>query len=427
MRDMKSKIKHIEECVKFFKIEVPHETVKQAVEEVYKSIKKVAKIPGFRPGSAPQDLLEKHFCKDAKEEVLKRLVPEGYQKALETHKIIPVGLPKICNIDFDEAKPLTFEAEVDSRPNTRLKNYKGIRITKKRIAVTQDEVSDALERLRSAYAAHENVDRPVKKGDYAICDVEAFADGAAISKKNQNMWIQADKEASLLGLGEELVGLTKGQSKEIDTKLPENYPDKKYAGKSAKFKIVVNSVKEKILPPVDEAFAGKLNSESPEALKKEIESQLFLRKENALKVDLENQILDKFLKEAKFSVPPGLVKRQKEVLAKRLEMELVQKGMEKNEAQKKANEFDSKLDGDAKNRVKIYFILDDIAVKEKIDVNDKDIDDRFKSIAASAGKPAEEVRKYYEKENLLGGLAEEIKEMKVLEFLLKHAEISEVK
>jgi trigger factor len=424
---MKSRIKNIEECLKLFKIEIPHEAVKRAVEEVYREIKKVAKIPGFRAGNVPQDLLEKHYSKNAEEEALKRLVPDGYRKALETHRVIPVGMPHISNINFAVDRPLTFEAQVETKPNIKLKGYKGIRVTKKRISISREEKDEALSKLRHIYAEHNEVERPLQKGDYAVCDIEAFADGAPISKKNENMWVLVDKEASLLGMGEKLLGLTKGQAKEIEAKLPDNYPDKKYAGKLAKFKILVNAVREKRLPEPDDAFAKKVNAKNLEALKAEIESQLFARKEKSLTINMQNQILDKLLKNSRFSVPPGLVKRQKEVLRKRLEEELLEKGIRSDEARKKVDEFDAKLAEDARNRVRIYFILDDIAFKEKIEAAEADITERLQAIAASTGRSPEEVKKYYEEKDLLGGLAEEIKEAKTLGFLLKSADVIEEK
>lgn len=424
---MKTRIKNKEEGTKILHIEIPSHLVEKAAEEVYQEIKKIAKIPGFRVGSAPQDLLEKHYSKDAKSEILKKLIPQGYKRAIENHKVIPIGFPSIFNISFEKGKPLTFEAQVDIRPNIKLRNYKGIKVKKKRISLSQQELDDAFSHLRNVYAKYNDVARPVRKGDYAVCDVEAFMEGKSITKKNSNMWILADKEASLLGMGEELVGLTEGQAKEIETRLPENYPDKKYAGKLAKFNVLVNKVKEKELPVLDDAFAKNLKADSLEALKKEIESGIFKRKENALKINMKNQILDKLLKDNKFAVPANIVQRQKEVLAKRLETELLRKGLHKDEVARELGQKMQKLKEDARDRVRVYFILDDIALKEKIEINDTDIDERLESLALSTGQSKEEVKKYYEKENLLGGLAEEIKEDKVLEFLLKEAEKIEEK
>jgi len=424
---MKSKIRHKEECSKIFEIEVPSEDVRHAAEEIYREIKKVAKIPGFRPGSAPQDLLEKHYSDKANEEILKKLVPDGYREALRTHRITPVGAPRIMKICLEKNKPLTFEAHVDTRPNVRLKNYARLKIKKKRISVSGEEVEEAIARIRNMQASFKNVERPVRKGDYAICDVEAFIDGKPISKKHENMWIAADKEASLLGMGEKLIGLKKNDSKEMEARLPANYPDKKYAGKEATFKVLVKDVKERELPPVDEKFAGALGMDTVEKMKKEIESQLFRRKEASLKIDMQNQILESLLRAHKFAVPSGMVERQKEYFKRRLEQELLQNKMPKEEAEKKIKEMDPKLASDASDKVRLYFILDEIAFKEKVEVTEKEVDDRIKNIAQSINQKYEDVKKRYTDEGLLGGLAEEIKEAKVLDLLLKEAEVIEEK
>ena len=424
---MKTRIKNIEECRKLFQVEIPRDVVEKTVEDVYRRIKMVAKIPGFRPGSAPQDLLEKHYSKEVEQETMKRLVPEGYSKALENHRVTPVGYPRVFNVNFERNKPLTFEAEVDTKPSIRLKKYKGIKVGRKKISVSQKEIDTSLSRLRNIYAQYKDVPGPVKKGDYAICDVEAFIEGKPISRKNKNMWVMADKEASLLGMGEKLVGLNKGETREIEADLPGDYPDKKYAGKPAKFKILINGIKEKEMPALDDSLAKNLKHENLVSLKKEIESQLFARKEKDLDISMKNQILERLLKGNMFHLPPGMVSRQKEVLSKRIEMELGQKGIKKEEAEKKIKELDEKLAQDAKDKVQIYFILDDIAGKENINVSDKDTEERLKTIAVSTGRPENEIKEYYKKENLLGGLREEIKESKVLDFLLKEAEISDEK
>ena len=424
---MKIKIKNIEDCRKLFQVEIPKELVKKIAEETYQDIKKIAKIPGFRAGNAPRDIVEKHHGNDVKEETLRRLVPEGYKKALDTHKVIPIGEPAISNIDFDLDKALKFEAEVDVYPSFKLRNYKGIKVKKTRISISEKEKNDALEKVQNLSATYENVDHPVQKGDYTTCDVEAFIDGKSISKKNQNMWVQADKTASLLGMGEELIGLTKGQTKEVETKLPDNYPDKKYAGKLAKFKIEVKEVKEKKLPTIDDAFAKTLKIDSADLLKQEIEAQILRKKEEMLKVDMENQLLDKLLKDNKFSVPSSIVKRQKDVFAKRLQMDLLKQGLPQEEADKKIKEFDAKLAEDAESKVKIYFILDDVAQKENIEVNKNDVEARMQGVALSTGQTPEKVKNYYEKNKLMGGLQEEIKELKVLSFLMKNSDIEETK
>ncbi len=424
---MKSRCKNLEDCGKLFQIEIPKEVIDKAIDETYNEIKKVAKIPGFRPGAAPRDLLEKHHGDAAREEVLKKLIPESYQKALGEHKVIPVSLPRVSNIKFEKGKPLTFDAHVDSKPSFKLKSYKDIKVNKDRISFSKEEIEEALQRISSMYAEYNSVDRAAQKGDYAVSDVEAFWDGKPISRKQNNMWIEVNKDASMLGLGEELVGLKKGDTKEIEKKLPDNYPDKKYAGKQAKFKITVNDIKEKKPAKIDDEFAKNLKFNTVDELKKNIEEEILKKKEENLKINMKNQILEKLLKDNKFTVPGTLVERQKTVFEKRLEAELLKKGINKEEAEKKVLELGAKLLEDAKSKVQLYFILDEIASSEKIEVTKSDIDEKFRALASYYNQPETEVRKYYENENLIGGLEEELKEEKTIDLLLARANVTESK
>ena len=120
---MRTKAKSTEECIALFEIEVPKETVDKAFEEVYDEIIKVSNIPGFRPGKAPKDLVKKHYTGHAKEEVLKRLIPEAYRNTVREHKINPIGMPEISEVVFEEGKDLSFKARVETRPDFKLKDY----------------------------------------------------------------------------------------------------------------------------------------------------------------------------------------------------------------------------------------------------------------------------------------------------------------
>lgn len=423
---MKTRIKNIDKCLRLFEIEISSDIVKNTLNEVYIEIKKRAKIPGFRVGMIPRDILEKYYSKDAEEELLKRLIPEGYRKALYEHKINPATLPEVSDIEFDKNKKLTFKAKVEIHPQIKLKNYKGIKVKAKKIEVSQEEVSQALERLRQVNAQFTPIEnkRSIERGDYLICDVEVFCDGKPISKKYENMWLVAEKEASMLGLGEKLIGLDKGAKKEIEAKLPEDYPDKKFTGKVATFNINIKEIKEKKLPNMDDEFAKDLGKENLNTLKEDISKQLFQRKEISKKVDMQNQILDKLLKDYKFDVPPSIAKRQFEVLMKKAKDELLSKGVHKDKVEEGTKQLEPKLKIDAVNKIKIYFILTEISKAENINITEKDIDARLQEIAHLSKQDVNVVKEYYQKNNLIDGLREQAREEKTLDWLLSVANIT---
>ena len=425
---MKVKTKYNNTCECFLEVCISAGIVNRTLEEVYKEIKKYAKISGFRQGNVPQDILEKHHGARAQEEMLKKIIPSAYRDAVNEQKIAPVGLPEISDVKFTKDNDLFFKAKVELRPSIKLKKYKGIKVKQSKIAVTDSEIEDSLKRLQEMHAQFQPIQdrKSVQKSDYAICDVEAFIEGKPITKKHENMWIEANKDASLLGIGEKLIGANLGDTKEIELKLPENYPDKKYAGKDALFKVSIKELKEKKISEIDDEFAKDLRSESLNVLKEDVKKQLLAKKEANAKSEMKNQILDKLLKDYKFSIPPSMAKRQFEILEKQLEEKLLSQGIHKDSVEEQKKGLEPKLREDADNKIKLYFILDAISGNENTTITEEDIEERLQMIAQMSGQTLDSVRQYYEKNHLIEGLWEQLKEEKTLDLLLREAEISQI-
>lgn len=422
----KSKTKTMEECATLFEIEVGRETIDKAFKEVYKEIEKIANIPGFRVGKAPLDMVKKQYASHAREEVLKRLVPDAYGQALKEHKVHPIGMPEITDVIFEDGKPLSFKAKVEIHPQFKIKDYKGIAVEKKKLLIKDEDVNTALQNLREINAKYGVVEgRPAKIGDYVVSDLECMVEGKPIHKKRENLWVLLDKESLVPGLHEKIAGMNKGEERDIEVTLPEKYPDKKVAGKNALYHVNVKEIKERILPNLDDEFAKDLHRDSLEALKKEVFAELEHRMRMSIEVDLENQLLNKLVSEYQFKLPPSLVKRQLAYMVEDAKEKLHQRGFPKVELDKKDKEFEEKFSDDAVRRVRVLFILDEIARIENIDVTDEDVTEAYKAIAAQTSQTEERVKEYYEKEDLVDNLKEKLREDKTIKFLLKEAKITE--
>jgi trigger factor len=424
---VKSKAKSVEECTTLFEIEVPKETIDKAFEEAYNQITKVASMPGFRPGKVPMDLIKKNFVKEAKKEVIDRVIPDAYQQAVEEHKIDPIAFPEITDLVFEEGKAMSFKAKVDTRPKFKIKDYKGIQIQKKKPVVKDEDVKKALDNLREYSAKYVSVeDRPAKWDDYVVTDLECFIDGKEAHKKRENLWLLLDKESLLSGLFEKIIGINKGEERDVEVELPEKYPDKNIAGKKVKYHVKVKEIKLRTLPNIDDEFAKDLGKDNLENLKKMINEELEKKAVSDSEIDAENKILDKLIDDNKFSVPPAMVKRQIHLMTENAKAKLVQKGFNKEELDKKNSEFEGRFKEDATRQVKLLFMLDRIANEEKIEASEEELQSAYKSISLQTGKTEQEVKAYYEKEKLVDNLLEKIREEKTIEFLLKNAKITEV-
>ncbi len=423
----KIKAKKIEECTTLLEIEVLKTDIDKAFGEVYNEITKIANIPGFRAGKAPIELVKKHYAKDAKEEVLKRLIPESYRDALAEHKMRPIGLPEITDVKFDEAAQLSFRAKVDTRPNFKLKEYKGIKIEKKKTVITDADINKTLDNLREINAKYTAVDdRPVRMGDYIVADVDCTVDGKAVHKKRENIWLQIDKESVIPGLSEKVAGMNKLEEKDIEVKLPEKYPDKDIAGKTAVYHVKVKEIKERKLPDADDGLAKDMGKENLEDLKKEIRKELEMRSNINAEVEAENQLLNKLMDDNVFAVPSGFVARQLDFMVEDAKRHMMEKGFKKEDLDKRNDEFKGKFKDDAVRRVRLLFILDEIATDEKMETTDDDLGQAYRSIASQAGKDETFVKDHYEKEGQVDNLKDKIREEKTIRFLLDNAKTVEV-
>jgi trigger factor len=424
---MKSKINSAEKCMAIFEIEVPKETVDKAFDEVYAEITKSANIPGFRAGKAPKELVKKHYVKEAKKEVMNHVIPDAYQKAVAEHKIEPIGYPEITDLVFEEGKAVTFKAKVDTRPKFKLKNYKGIQVDRKKAAVKDEDINKALENLREYSAKYVAVeDRPVQLNDYVVTDMDCMVDGKPAHKKRENLWLYVDKDSLMSGLTEKMIGMKKGEERDIDVVLPDRYPDKAIAGKTAKYHVNAKEIKVRSLPNVDDEFAKDLGKENLEQLKKEIAQELEKKMKSDSEMAMENQLLNKLIDDNSFDVPEGMVKKQIQMMTENAKAKLQEKGFKKEDLDGKEDEISGRFKDDAERQVKLLFILDRIAAEESIEADKKDLENAYKTISAQAGKDEKEVREYYEKQGLEDNLLERIREEKTIELLLKNADIKEV-
>jgi len=352
---MKSSIKKLKNCKHAVEISLPPEKVKEAFEEVYGGIQKHATVPGFRQGRAPRDLLELHYSKTAREEVLKKLIPETYGKILEEHKLDPVGYPDVTDVKLDLKEGFSYKASIETRPEINLKNYKGLKLKKKSAEVKEVDLVKNLEYLRELHA--------------------------------QNV----PKEGS--------------------------------------------SEKEKVLPKLDDEFAKDAGFESLDKLKDAVRQNLKTKMEQESDADLEAQVIDRLLDSMDFEVPETLVNSEKERLMKDADMRI--KYMEALQDQDSAKAFaessknkrqsafllEENAHKQALRQVKAFFILDKVAASEKIYLKEEELDKYIEGLAVQYKKTKDEIKGYLEKGHGMDELAVNMRNKKVVEFLLKEAKI----
>jgi trigger factor len=401
---MKSVVEEINPVKKKIIVEIAPDSVSKEMDKALADAAKKAKIPGFRPGKAPRNIVERHYGEDVRSEVLNRLISESYLNAVREHNLSPVDMPRIENIStIAKGSPLSYTATVEVRPNITLGVYDGIEVTEKDLAVTDEELGQTVDRLREMYAQLEVVEgQALVKDHTAIIDFEGFHDGKPIEgAKAADHMLDIGSGNFIPGFEEQLIGMKKGETKEIQVIFPVEYANKDLAGKDARFTVALKEIKKKVLPELNDDFAKDIGqNKTVDELKARIKEDLEARKRDESGSAQREELMTKLVDAHTFDVPPGMVDRELQTMARQYATRLARQGMD-------VKSFDAKkyLDKNrdlAVKRVKGILLLEEIAEKEKIEVSDQEITSAIAAMAASAGQTADVVRKYYEAQD--GGL-----------------------
>lgn len=411
------------------RIELPPEDVRKEWDAIASNYSRYARIPGYRAGKAPRQVVEKKFRKEIQEELTKTLVSKSYHEAIAAKHLRVVSLTDVGDVEFGEDRSMRFRATVVTAPEFELPDYKSISVQLPSVTVTDAEVNAAIERLRDQAADFvEAPARGLAMGDYAVIDFTGAIDGVPISEivpeasKNlhggKKFWLHLAPENFLPRFCEQIVGMQPGETRSVQVEFPNDFPVTELAGKKADYAVTLNEIKEKVLPPIDDAFAAKIMPDKTlEELRRAIEHNLEHEKEHELERAKEQQIM-KFLHERiSFDMPPPLLKNE----TRRALNELVHRNRERGVPDEllkgKEKELIEGAGSLAAHRLKTNFILHRIAEAEKIEVRREEIDERIRAQAAHYNVSVEKMRKEFEEKDRLNGLAEEILLGKTLDFL----------
>jgi trigger factor len=401
---MKAVVEDISTVKKKLNIEVTPDAVDRELGKAFADVMKKARIPGFRPGKAPKNIVERHYGDEVRGEVTHRLVSESYLRALQEHNLNPVQLPHIENIStLAKGAPLTFTATVEVRPEIKLGAYEGIEVKEETVTVNDDEVNQTVDRLRDMYAQLEVVEgRALEKGDTAVIDFEGVREDKPIEGAKATDYLLELGSGSLIpGFEEQLTGMNKGETRKINVTFPADYANKELEGKDAVFTVTLKEIKKKVRPELNDEFAKDIgNNATVTELKDGIKKDIEFRKKKDQESAQRESLLGKLVEAHAFDVPPGMVEHELQSMARSQATRMIRRGMEvKSFDFAKFSEENRPL---AEKRVKGILLLDVIGEKEKIEVADQEVNSAVAVMARSAGQTAEEVRKYYESQD--GGL-----------------------
>ena len=406
---MKVEVEKQPGSVSKLQIELPATEVAKEWDAIANSFARFAKIPGYRPGKAPRSVIDKRFRKEIQDEVTKKLVSKSYHEAVEQEQLRVASLTNIEGIELPE--------------------YKNIPVQLPHATILDEEVEAAIERLRDQSADFVDVpERELQMGDFAVLDFDGSIENKPISEiapqasKNlhggKKFWLHLAPENFLPKFCQQLIGLKPGEPRLVIVDFPNDFPVKELAGKKADYAVTLREIKEKVLPPIDDALAAKLvPGKTLAALREMIEHDLEHAKEHDAERAKEAQILKYLHEQIQVELPPALLQNE----TRRALAELVQRNRERGVTDDMLKEKEKELidaaAGMAAHRLKTNFILHRIAEHEKTQVTKEDLDLRIKQEAARYDISVDKMRKELQQRNALDDLAEQLLLGKTLDFL----------
>ena len=411
---MKVTAENIDNQQVVLEIEVSADEWGKAIQQAVRKVANQVNIPGFRKGKAPRRILEQHVGQKALlDEAYEIAAPKAFDAALKEQKIELAAYPKFETVTAEDGKPLVFKATVTPKPEVQLGEYKGLKIAKKTAEVTEEEVDKHIEQMRDRQAqmVEAPADAVVADGDFTTLDFKGFVDGDAFDGgEGKDYPLQIGSKSFIPGFEDQLIGAKIGEEREVKVAFPEDYHEKKLAGKPAVFKCTVRTIKHKELPALDDAFAAKVSvfktlAELKQDVRAKMEKTAATKAENDRRAEAIQQAADNIT----VTVPPVMVDDRVTQMIQELSMRLEQQGLKFEQYLQYSGTDIAKIREDyrenAEKNVRTDLMLEAVAKAEGIKVEAADLDSEIAMMAQAYGATVEQVRKIIQEQGRIGDLA----------------------
>ena len=324
--------------------------------------------------------------------VIENTVDDAYRTAVVENNLEIVSRPELDIKQIGKDKDFIFVVNVCVKPEATVKDYKGIEVKKVSTRVTKKDVDVELEKIREKNARIVTVeDRELKNGDISIIDFEGFTDGKAFEGgKAENFELTIGSGQFIPGFEDQMIGMKINEERDINVKFPEEYHAKELAGKDATFKVKLHEIKEKVLPEIDDEFAKDVSEfDNLEDYKKDLNKKIKADKENHAKMDMEQEAIDKFIEKVEVNIPEEMIDSEVDKMVEEMNANLSYQGLNIDQYLQymgtTLDEYKKQMRDQAQRRIKLDLGLEYVAKEEKVEVEDKDIDEKIKELAAQYG------------------------------------------
>ena len=433
---MKTELQDVTDTRKTLAVTLEAKEVEAEEKGLLAQFTNTVKIPGFRPGKAPLNIVRKKFAKEIAGELKQRVMAKAYQDGSKEAKVELVNVIDVEEGEIVVGQEASVKFTIDVRPEFTVEDYKGIEVECLSETVEDKEVDDAIEGIRKEKAEFAPVEREAAEGDYVKFSHEGSIDGTPISDiaadkpiyaKMPQTWEEIGSNQGLIpGLGDQLKGLKTGDKSDLDIEFPADFTVEELQGKKALYSVEILEVRERKLPELDDAFFESQQVKTLDELKKQVSGWIGARKKQDRNADLRRQVSEKLTGALEFSLPESLVEAETENSMRQVVMDNMQRGIGQDELEANKEDIHAQSRKTAESRVKLQLILSQIAEKEAIEVSDQDMTQFVVSQAYQSGqKPAQFVKELKKDQNRLRIARQSVLFDKTLEFLCDEAKVSD--
>jgi len=426
---MKVEVQELGPCEKRLEIEVAPENVKKELDQAYRELAKKVSIRGFRKGKVPRPVLERYHRNSVEEEVLQKLVPSSFEQAVKDQGLRAVGQPKLDDINLDPEKVLRFTATVEVIPEIPFQTYGGWDLTREIRAVSEADIDRELQALRNQHVELMAVDedRPVREGDYLLINFEGFHEGQPVQgSKAENYALILGGNTVLENVEHGLLGMRKGETREIPVSFPEIHENKSLAGRDVTFRVTVNEIKERVLPELTDEFAKEAGgSETLAELQDKVRKNLAEDAARDARRALHQRVVARLIEANPFELPPGMVAEEVQALFTDLRRHFAPRGGEAT-APQLTEELRQHLQEQAVVRIKRELLVEEIAKREGLTLDESELDAELSRLSERMDQRVEYIRRQMEQSGQLESLRHSLLADKALDFVLGRCTVTDL-
>lgn len=433
IENLEAKIESNGACQRHITVTISAEDVQKYFDRKFDDLVPLAQVPGFRPGKAPRELVQARFRREVTEQVKGALLLDAIDKVNTDHKLAAISEPEfdLEAIEVPSEGPMTFEFDLEVRPDFEVPTWEGLKIERPVYDFTQADVDRRLKNLLHEYGHLVPYDGPAESGDYIVCNITFRHDGDVLSRGEEETIrlrpVLSFRDGRIEDFDKKLAGVKGGETRELSATLSADAPNEKLRGQEVTAEVEVLDVKKLELPELTPQFladVGGFDSEAElrEHLLSDLNRQFKFRQQQVYR----RQITAALTKDANWDLPPAMLKRQAQRELERHIMELQRNGFSDQEIRAHANELRQNSMVNTARALKEHFILERIAEDHSIEAEESDYDDEVRLIALQSGENPRRVRARIEKRGLWDVLRNQIIERKVIELVLEKAQFHDV-